>query len=329
MVARACLVLAIALGLLAPGNAVAEVPKVVASIKPIHSLVAGIMAGVGEPALLVKGAASPHTYALKPSDAADLESADLVFWVGEGFELFLVRPLESLSDESRAVELAETEGLVLLQPREGGLWEPHLDEHAEDEHAGEEHDEAEGEEHAEGEHHEHGAFDGHLWLDPHNAKLMAARIAGVLSERDPEHAGTYRANGDALQASLDALDTELATRLAPVKSAPFIVFHDAYQYFEKRYGLAGVGSITVSPEQPPGAKRLLDIQQKIATHGARCVFREPNFEPALVDTVIAGTPARSGVLDPEGASLNEGTDLYFELLRGIADSLRSCLGASS
>jgi zinc transport system substrate-binding protein len=315
--------LAIALGLFAPASALAEVPDVVASVKPVHSLLAGIMAGVGEPSLLVKGNASPHDYTLKPSDAALLENADLVFWIGEGFELFLVKPLQSLSAEDRVVELADTEGLVLLPPREGGLWEPHLDEHSESEHVEDE------EAHAEAEHHEHGTFDGHLWLDPHNAKLMASRIASVLAERDPEHADAYRANGDALQARLDALDADLAARLAHVKSVPFIVFHDAYQYFEKRYGLAGVGSITVSPEQPPGARRLQEIQERIATHGARCVFREPNFEPALVDTVIAGTPARSGVLDPEGASLDEGEDLYFELLRGITDSLRSCLGASS
>jgi zinc transport system substrate-binding protein len=329
MAARRSGILAIALGLFAPATAAAEAPDVVTSIKPVHSLVAGVMAGVGEPVLLVKGAASPHDYALKPSDAAVLENADLVFWVGEGFELFLGKPLQSLSDESRVIELAETDGLVVLPPREGGLWEPHLDEHAEGEHTGEEHAESEVEEHAEGEHHEHGAFDGHLWLDPRNAKLMTARIASVLAERDPEHAAIYQANGEALQTELEALDAELASRLAAVKSAPFIVFHDAYQYFEKRYGLAGVGSITVSPDQPPGAKRLQEIQEKIATHGARCVFREPNFEPALVDTVIAGTSARSGVLDPEGASLNEGTDLYFELLRGIADSLKSCLAASS
>jgi zinc transport system substrate-binding protein len=317
MTSRSAWLLAIAFGLVAPANAVAEAPKVVASVKPIHSLVAGVMAGVGEPELLVKGDASPHDYALKPSDADALENVDLVFWVGESFERFLVRPLHSLSDESRIVELADTDRVVLLPPREGGLWEPHSDGHDE------------GEKHAEGEHHEHGDFDGHLWLDPHNAKLMVAKIASTLAKRDPEHAETYRANGDALQAKLDALDADLAARLAPVRSVPFIVFHDAYQYFEKRYGLAGVGSITLTPEQPPGAKRLQDIQEKIAAHGARCVFREPNFEPALVDTVIAGTAARSGVLDPEGASLTEGTDLYFELLRGIADSLKSCLADSS
>lgn len=318
-------VLAVAFGLLTSSNAEAEVPVVVASIKPIHSLVAGVMAGVGEPTLLVKGGASPHTYALKPSDAATLERADLVFWVGEGLEMFLVKPLQSLSDESRIVELADTAGLVLLPPREGGLWEPDLDEH---EHA-DAPIEGQGEQPGEGEHHEHGAFDVHLWLDPRNAKLMVERIATALAARDPEHAATYRANGDALEAALDTLDTQLDAELASVKPIPFIVFHDAYQYFERRYGLSGVGSITVSPEQPPGVRRIAEIQEKIAGNGARCVFREPNFEPALVETVTAGTQARTGVLDPEGAALVEGPRLYFDLMQSLADSLKSCLAASS
>ncbi|MGE0117272.1 MAG: zinc ABC transporter substrate-binding protein ZnuA [Dongiaceae bacterium] len=321
--------LAAGFALLLPPDVRAEAPDVVASIKPVHSLVAAVMAGVGEPTLLVKGVASPHTYALKPSDAAALERADLVFWVGEGFELFLARPLESLADENRVVELADTDGLMLLPPREGGLWEAHLDEHAADEDHDHDHDHDEEAHVDDHEHHAHGAFDGHLWLDPHNAKLMAGRIADVLADRDPANADLYKANGEALQAKLDSLDSELTIRLAPVKRLPFIVFHDAYQYFEKRYGLAGVGSITVSPEQPPGAKRLQEIRDKIAAHGARCVFREPNFEPALVDTVIAGTAARSGVLDPEGASLTEGPELYFDLMRALVNSLGACLASSS
>lgn len=312
MRSRGPCVLAIAVGLLAPADVAAEVPDVVVSVKPIHSLVAAVMAGVGEPRLLVKGGASPHTYALRPSDAAALEDADLVFWVGDQFETFLAEPLQTLLDESRTVALGESDGLVLLPPREGGLWEPHPDESGE----GEPHD-------------HHDSVDAHMWLDPRNARVMTARIARKLAERDPERAEIYRANGDAVQARLDDLDAELAARLAPVKDVPFIVFHDAYQYLEKRYELAGVGSITVSPEQPPGARRLQEIRQKIASREARCVFSEPNFEPSLVDTVITGTPARSGTLDPEGASLPEGPDLYFTLLRGIADSLRACLGASS
>jgi zinc transport system substrate-binding protein len=302
--------------LCAPADVEAEAPAVVASVKPVHSLVAGVMEGVGEPVLLVKGQASPHAYALRPSDAAVLEDADVVFWIGEAFELFLAKPLQALASESHVVDLGATEGLVALPLRAGGLWEPHADEHDDTDHAEEES-------------HESSAVDGHLWLDPRNARLMAARIANVLAEHDPEHADAYRANGAAAQARLDALDAELAERLAPVRRVPFIVLHDAYQYLEKRYGLAGVGSITITPEQPPGARRLQELRERIDANGARCVFGEPNVEPALVDTVIEGTAARSGVLDPEGASLTEGVDLYFDLLRGIAESLKSCLAASS
>lgn len=311
-----CWTVAIGCGLCAPIKAAAEVPAVVASVKPVHSLVAGVMEGMGEPVLLVKGQASPHAYALRPSDAAALEDADVVFWVGEAFEVFLARPLKALATESHVVELAATEGLVRLPLRAGGLWEPHPDEHGE-----------EGQ--AEEEHHDLASVDGHLWLDPGNAQLMAARIADVLAEHDPEHAETYRTNGAAVQARLDTLDAELARRLAPVRRVPFIVLHDAYQYLERRYGLASVGSITITPEQPPGARRLRELRERIGANGARCVFREPNVEPALVDTVTGGTTARSGALDPEGLSLTEGPDLYFDLLRGIADSLRSCLAASS
>ncbi len=311
----------------------ADAPRVVASIKPVHSLVAGVMAGVGEPELLVRGAASPHSYSLKPSDARALESADVVFWIGEGLELFLARPLATLAGEGRAVELADTGGLLLYPPREGGLWNSHDGEH-EGEHAeGEAHEEgeahAEGDEQSHAEDHDHAGFDGHLWLDPRNAKLLVGRIVAELAARDPADAATYRANGAALEARLEALDGELAAQLAPVADAPFIVFHDAYQYFEKRYGLTGVGSVTLSPEQPPGARRLGEIRDRIAAQQARCVFREPNFEPALVDTVIEGTVARTGILDPEGAALSEGPDLYFELMRDLAGSLEACLSASS
>jgi zinc transport system substrate-binding protein len=300
--------------------AAAQDIDVVASFKPIHSLVAGVMGGVGEPTLLVKGSGSPHTYALKPSDAAALAEADLIFWIGEGFEVFLSNPLETLAEGARAIELGEVEGLVQLPVREGGIWDEHADADAADRPAGE---------HGEGEHHEHGAFDGHVWLDPHNAKLMVAEIASALSAEDPAHAETYRANAAALTTRLDRLDAELTADLAPVKTTPFIVFHDAFQYFERRYGLTGAGSITVSPDQPPGARRLLDIRAKIEHQGAKCVFREPNFEPALVDTVIAGTTTRTGVLDPEGAGLEPGPELYFDLMRGNAESLKACLAASS
>lgn len=300
------------------GAAMAEDIHVVASFKPVHSLVAGVMAGVGEPALLVKGNASPHDYAMKPSDAAALEQADLVFWIGESFETFLMKPLESLPAGAGTIELGEVKGLKLLLPREGGMW---------DEHAHAEGEQAEGEE--QGDDHDHDAFDGHLWLDPANAKLMVAAIVATLAERDPAHAAAYQANGESLRDKLDQLDSELAAELAPVKHVPFIVFHDAYQYLEVRYGLAAAGSVTVNPDQPPGAKRLQDIREAIATRGVRCVFREPNFEPAVVDMIVADTAARSAVLDPEGAALAEGPGLYFALMRDNAAALRECLASSS
>jgi zinc transport system substrate-binding protein len=286
---------------------------VVASFKPVHSLVAAIMQGVGTPALIVKGAASPHSYALTPSDAQVIQDAQIVFWIGEGMETFLHKAIETLPDGAASVQLAGTAGLTVLPVREGGIWDEHL--HEDDEREGEELD--------------HESYDGHLWLDPGNAKLMAAAIAAELSKTDPARAGAYRANQANLERKLNELDSEIATILASVKDVPFIVFHDAYQYFDRHFGLAGVGSITANPELPPGAKRLREIQEKIAAQQARCVFREPNFEPALVDAVVAATEARTGVLDPEGASLDAGPDLYFQLMRGIAGALRDCLSEKS
>ncbi len=289
----------------------ADAPRVVVSIKPIHSLVAAVMQGVGTPDLIVDGAASPHTYALKPSNARSLQQAQLVFWVGPGMEAFLQKPLSALGSNATVVELDHAPGITKLKFREGGAFEPHDDD---DEHeAGEDHD------------HDHGEFDTHLWLDPHNAKAMVAEITTSLVAADPANALTYETNQKALNDKLDALDTEIASTLAPVKDKPFIVFHDAYQYFEHRYGVRVSGSITVSPETIPGAQRVAEIHSKVAGLGATCVFAEPQFEPKLVNVVLEGTSAKSGVLDPEAATLPQGPDLYFDLMRGIASSLKTCL----
>jgi zinc transport system substrate-binding protein len=310
-----------------------EPPAVIASIKPIHSLAAAVMQGVGTPELLVQGAASPHSYSMRPSDAARLDSAEVVFWIGPALEAFLAKPVASLAADARVLELEEIPGLTLYPPRAGGVWAPHA--HEGEEHAGEEH-EGEGEgEHAEEEHegedhdHEAGTVDAHLWLDPDNAKAIAAAMAETLAASDPANAAAYRANAADLAARIDALDAELMAELAPVRDRPFIVFHDAYQYFEAHYGLAAAGSITVSPDQPPGAKRLSEIRATIAERGAACVFREPQFEPALIDLVIEGSGARQGELDPEAAALAEGPELYFEMMRGLARSIAGCLGEGS
>jgi zinc transport system substrate-binding protein len=304
------------LGLLA-GASLALLPRpcagedgdwAVASIKPIHSLLAGVMAGAGTPALLVKGHASPHSFALKPSDAMTLESARIVFWAGPSLERFLLRPLASAE---KTVALLETPGLTLLPVRHGGLWEAH------------EHEHAEAAEHAEAL--EEAELDGHFWLDPSNAKLVAERMARELAAVDPDHAALYAENAAALVRRLDALDAELAAILAPVADRPFIVFHDAYQYFERHYRLAGAGSITLDPEQPPGAETLAAIRDRLAEGGAVCAFHEPQYPASLVETVTEGTGARVGELDPEGAALADGPELYFTLLRNLARSLARCL----
>lgn len=302
---------------------------VVASIKPVHSLVAGVMQGVGEPRLIVKGAASPHTYALRPSEAAALESAKLIFWIGHDMEAFLDKALDSLGGNARIVELAKAEGLSLLPFREGGAFEGHDDE--DEDAAGDSHNHGHDHkhDHGHGHDHAHGEFDMHFWLDPANAKAMVDAVEGALKEVDPENAGRYGENAAALQARLDALAEEVEAEIAPVKDRRFIVFHDAYHYFERRFGVTAAGSITVSPEVMPGAERIAAIKAKVAELGATCVFAEPQFEPRLVNVVIEGTGARAGVLDPEGGSLTEGPELYFDLVRNIAISLRDCLKSES
>lgn len=304
-------------------------PNVVVSIKPIHSLVAAVMEGVGEPALIVEGAASPHTFTMKPSNARAVQEADLVFWMGPNMEAFLEKPLEALASDATVIELDEAEGLTKLPFREGGAFEAH--DHGEHEEAGhgEDHDHDHDHEEHSGEtdehSHDHGEFDTHLWLDPSNAKAMAVAIEKALSAADPENAKAYGANLEALSQKIDGLDREIAGMVAPVKDKPFVVFHDAYQYFEDHYGVRVVGSITVSPEIMPGAERVREIQDRIKTLGAACVFAEPQFEPKLIQVVTEGADARSGTLDPEGATLAAGPDLYFELMRSIATSLNECL----
>jgi zinc transport system substrate-binding protein len=298
----------VAAGFLGLNTATAE-PRVVASVPPVHALVAGVMEGVGEPTLIVRGVGSAHTYSLHPSEARALSEADIVFWVGPIYERFLEKPLATLATKARRVELDRAPDVSLLPVREGGAWENHDDAHG----------------------HDHGApdpseMDGHMFLDPENAKAIVRAAVANLSDVDPANAPRYAANGDRTIARLGALDSELRGILAPVKDKPFIVFHDAYQYFERRYDLNAVGSITVSPERPPGARRLQRLRKKIADLGTVCVFAEPQFEPALVQTVVERTSAKTGILDPLGAGIAPGPDAYFVTMRSLARSLADCLG---
>jgi len=284
-------------------------PKVVASVAPVHSLVAGVMEGVGAPALLVPAGASPHTFTMRPSDARRIDEADIVFWVGEGLESFLVKPLSALGN-GRAVKLMEAADLKLL---------PYRDRNGDHEH-----------EHAHGHDHRHedAAHDAHVWLDPDNARRIVRHITLALTASDGAHRDLYTQNAKRLLNRIDSLNADLRARLEPVREAPFIVFHDAYQYLERAYGLNAAGSVTVRAEQPPGARRLREIRARIAESGARCVFAEPQFSASLVTTVTEGTQARSALLDPLGADIEPGPDQYFVLMRNLADTLAVCLGSA-
>lgn len=301
-----------------PLVALATQPQIVTSIKPVHSLVAGVMQGVGEPLLLVSGGASPHDYSLKPSEARAIDQAQVVFWIGPDLESFLIRPLDNVKDKIRVVALLDAPGMTVLPLREGGAWEPH----GHDEHGHETPEDGDDHEH---EHVHQADHDPHVWLDPVNAIAMVRRIMTVLGEVDVAHRADYQRNGAALIERLDRLNQRLATELAPVRQQPYLVFHDAYQYFEQRYDLDAIGSVTMSAERRPGAKRVADIQARIRDLQVRCVFSEPQFQPALVETIIAGSAARRGVLDPLGAELPPGPDAYFQLLQGLATSLHACL----
>lgn len=302
--------------LLSATAAATAAPTVVASIKPVHSLVASVMRGVGEPVLLVKGGDSPHTYAMRPSDATALSKAGVVFLVGEGLETFLADPLETLAPDATVVSLIGIDGLTTHAYREGGAMDGHAeaagDEHGHDDaHAGED------------------GIDPHIWLDPDNAAMILDEMAEILARADPQNAEIYRGNARAAREDLARLDAEIARRLAPVSDVPFVAFHDAYQYFQRHYGLNMVGTITVSPDRAPGAARIREIQREIGETGAACVFAEPQFDARIVDVVTEGTPARRATVDPVGAALRDGPELYPALLSGMAQSFAECLSGKS
>lgn len=284
-----------------PGPVRAAAPDVLATIKPVHALVAAVMDGVGTPALLIGGADSAHSYVMKPSDAGKLAAAKVVFWIGPDLETFLISPLANLAAGAHVVALEHVPGLDLLAARRGGLW-------------------TEAPRHVTG-----GNINPHIWLDPDNAIAMTRAIARTLSQVDPEHASAYRRNAAKEEARIAALDREIAKRLAPVRNRPYIVFHDAYAYFDAHYHLAAIGAVTVEPGRPVGPRRIATLRDAIKHGRAVCIFREPEFSPAVIRTLAAGTAVRIGVLDPLGAALAPGPQLYRELLTRLTGALTRCL----
>ena len=306
------------------GAAYADTPQVAVDIAPVHSLVARVMDGIGKPDLIIQPGASPHEYSLRPSEASALQAADLVFWIGPDLTPWLTDTIGTLASDAVVTELMEADGTIELEFREGALFEAHdhgddddHDDHGDDD----DHDEAE----SGHEDHDHGAHDPHAWLSPKNAMNWLNVIAGQLSAVDPDNAGAYFANAAAGRTEIKTLIGEVTATLDPVRGGQFIVFHDAYQYFEMDFDFPASGAISISDASDPSPARIAKIQARIAEQGIDCVLAEPQFNPGLVATVLDGTDAQTGILDPLGSDLELGPAFYPQLIRNLSNVLADCM----
>ena len=309
--------------------------KVVASIKPLHSLASYLMDGVGKPDLIVEGYGSPHGFSMKPSHAKILQNADLIFWVGEDLEIFLEKPLSSIAKKAEKIELMEIKGLNVLIFRERNIFDEHdhddHDDHGkkEDDHDDHEHDDHDKkEEHADHDDHDgheghaHGEYDPHIWLDPMNAKVILNKMVEHLIENDAKNASKYKSNLKNAFKDIDKLTADVKADLS--KSTASIVFHDAYQYFEERFDINILGAFTVNTDVMPGAEQLSEIREIIEHDKVSCIFSEPQFNPDIINAVAKDMDIKTGILDPLGATLNPGKNLYFDLIRNMSDSFKGC-----
>jgi len=290
--------------------------KVVTTIKPLHSLISNVMDGVGNPSLIIEGSTSPHSFTLKPSHAKLLEEADIIFWVGEGMETFMERPLESIVKKAEVISFMELESINKLKFREESIFGDHEDHDDHDDHD-EDHDDHDGHEG-----HNHGEFDAHIWLDPMNAKEMVHEIAHELSHLDPVNKDKYNANAEATNLALDEMIDDISQNIN--KDAKFVVFHDAYQYFEQRFGIRAAGALTLNTDVLPGAKQIDEIQDVIKDKGINCIFSEPQFNPKIISTISEDTNIKTGVFDPLGANINSDKSLYFKLINNLSEELKGC-----
>jgi zinc transport system substrate-binding protein len=339
-------------------TAVADVPSVAVDIAPLHSIVTRVMQGVGTPDLVIPPSASSHEYRLRPSEARALQNADVVFWMGEDMTPWLDGAIETLAINATATALLETKDTMLLEFREGALFEAHdHDDHGDDdhdehhdEHGDDDHDEHhddhgdddhddDHDEHGDDHHddhgdddhdedhddHGHGAHDPHAWLSPDNARTWMNVIAAELSAADPENAGAYFANAAAGRAEIEVLKGEISAVLEPVRGVSFVVFHDAYQYFESAFDISASGAISLGDASDPSPARIAEIQDRVRDEGIDCVLSEPQFNPGIVAVVMDGTDAKTGVIDPLGSDLEVGANLYPQLLRNLATTLAGCM----
>ena len=288
--------------------------NVVTTIKPIHSLISNVMQGVGKPSLIIEGTASPHSFTLKPSHAKLLQNADVIFWIGKDMETFMEKPLESIVKDAEVISFMEIDSINKLKFREENIFDNHDDHADHDDHDEENHDSHEG--------HVHGEFDTHIWLDPINAKEMIHEIAHELSNLDPANKNKYNVNAETTILSIDELINNIDQSIN--REAQFVVFHDAYQYFEKRFDLASSGALTLNTDVLPGAKQVLDIQKTIKEKGVNCIFSEPQFNPKIIETIARDTGIKTGVFDPLGSKLESGKNQYFTLIKNLRDNLKNC-----
>ena len=279
--------------------------KVIASIKPLHSLVSYVIDGVGTPGILVDGSSSPHTFQLKPSHATMLQEADIIFWIGEDLESFLETPLKSIAKNSRHITLMESDEIEMLKFREKNIFGDHDEHDDHDEHG-----------------HAHGEYDIHFWLDPEIAKTIVKIVTRELSEIDPANSSAYNSNSAKALKEIDQLINDVKSKIN--RDAKYVVFHDAYQYFEKRFGVEVIGALTVNPEVLPGARQLAEIREVIEHENVNCLFSEPQFNPSIAETIARDTGVKAAIIDPLGAELDPGKDLYFDLIGDIASSFKSC-----
>ena len=321
-------------------SARAEV-NVVTTIKPLHSLISSVMEGVGKPSLIIEGTNNPHTFVFKPSHAEMIENADIVFWIGEDLEAFMEKPLESLAKNAKTISFMDLASIEKLKFREQNIFDDH-DDHGHDDHddhghkdddhddhddhAGhdDEHDGHDDHDDHAGHHdgHNHGEFDAHIWLDPANAKEMVLEISHELSELDPSNKSKYEDNASKTIVALDKLIEEVDKSLS--KDISYIVFHDAYQYFEKRFGVIPAGALTLNPDVLPGAKQIADIQDVINDKGIKCIFSEPQYNPKIIETLGNDMNISTGVMDPLGAYIDAGPSMYSDLINQIANSIKDC-----
>lgn len=304
----------------------ADVPAVAADIAPVHSLVARVMEGVGTPDLVVRQGASPHGYSMRPSEASALERADLVVWVGPGLTPWLERSIGSLADGAEIITLMQADGVHRLPFREGAIFaaQDHDTGHDHEHDHTHDHDHDDDHTHDHDQDHSHDGVDPHMWLDPGNAARWMELIAATLSEIDPENERAYAANAEAAREELATLTDEIDATLASLDAVPYLVYHDAYRYFEERFGVSPAGAISRSDATDPGAARVAELRGLAADRDVACVFSEPQFDPALV-TAVFGAEIRTAVLDPMGSGLEPGPRLYPDLLRDMAAAMADCL----